>query len=825
MDDIDQAVAGLAAYQHGKPARPLNAIREIVRDTAAAPKLRRHLEAGLIKLLDSDASHESKLFACQQLWVLGSDAATPVLGRMLLDPKTAHMACYAIGQNPSPKAGAALRSALGKAKGEPLVQIVIQLGQRRDQASVAALSKLLASGDATVAETAAAALGRIGGEQAAKALADAREDPDLRLAASRASLQCAERLAEQDRTEQALAIYEELHDAKQPRLIRRGALVGLMRVGGQRMVPLVISVLRGEDAMMKATAVAGIRTMRGEGIVERFATELSRLEPGVQVLLVGALAGRGGAAVREAIESAAGSAEAEVRTAAVKALGQVGDASSVPVLAKAAAGAREEGASAPLLSLRRLRGQGVDAAIVAAMKGAKPRVRATLIEVLQDREASAAAVPALLEQTAHGDAAVRGAAFRALGRLAGPQQVPALTRRLAAVRMPAVRKETERAVVLACRRIEDESSRADAVLEALDGAEDATIRCSLLRVLGGIANARAFDALKAAMDDASPEVRDTAVRELSAWPDRRALAPLMEIVKGAGEHVHRVIALRGYVRLLGEAGGIPTPQTLAALQSALQQARGPQEQKLILGALARVGHPRALALIEPLLGEQGVRAEAELALLRVAQTAAGAAPEATQSALSKLLETSKDAGRRQQAQRLLDALGKLGDYVVAWQVSGPYTQEGKQGLDLFHVAFPPEQAKADAGWRLLQLGPADRPWMLDLAGALGEGEHRAAYVRSWLYADQRQPARLEFGTDDGNKVWLNGKLVHAKNVGGAAKPGGYQANVLLRPGWNALMLKVTQLTGPWEFCLAVRSREGKALGGVRADCLRQPDGN
>ena len=819
--DIDKAVAAVASYDTSQPRRPLLAIEEIVRQTRGQTELRRHLERKLVELLKSGASGECKLFVCQQLWVVGSDAGLPTLEQMLLDEKTAHMACYALGLSPSPKAGAALRAALGRGTGKARLQIIIQLGQRRDVASVAALSKLLGGSDAAAAQAAAVALGQIGGETAAKALASARATAKLRAVATQAYLQCAERLAAEGETKKAIAIYDELHDEREPRLIRRGALLGLMRVGGERVVPLVISVLRGEDRMMKAAAVAGIRTLEGEGVGRRFAAELPKLPPAVQVLLVGALAGRGDASARSAITAAAASPSAEVRTAALEALGTIGDAASASVLAKAVAAGKSEGErQAALVALRALRGDRVDAAIVESLKAARPEARPALIQALHDRNA-VSAVPALLEQAK--EEAVRRAAFRALGRLAGPKDVPALVGLLVALDGDTGRKDGEKAVVLVSRKIADEAARADAALAALRTAKGEAARCSLLRVLRGIASANALEAVKAALGDADAGVTDTAVRALADWPDPRATGALLAIVKSTKSDVHRVVALRGYVRLLAEAGGIPTQQTLKAYGALMQQARGPQDRKLILGALARVGHPAALKLVEPLLADAAVKAEAELAALSIARTIAGADPEAARAAMAKLLATSKNADLRTQAQKIIGQTGKLGGYVAAWQVAGPYVEEGKQHLQLFGVAFPPEKAEArDVSWRLLPLPAAGRPWMLDLLGPLGGGEQRVAYVRTWIHSETPKPARLEFGTDDGNKVWLNGKLVHAKNVGGAAVPGGYKANVVLRQGWNALLLKITQCSGPWQFCLTICKRDGGRLEGIRVDCFGPP---
>ncbi|MBE3069177.1 MAG: hypothetical protein IMZ66_02970, partial [Planctomycetes bacterium] len=95
------------------------------------------------------------------------------------------------------------------------------------------------------------------------------------------------------------------------------------------------------------------------------------------------------------------------------------------------------------------------------------------------------------------------------------------------------------------------------------------------------------------------------------------------------------------------------------------------------------------------------------------------------------------------------------------------------------------------------------------------GDSRAVYVRTWVHSDKEQPARLEFGIDDGSRVWFNGKVVHADGAGGAAVPGEHKVPVTLRKGWNALLLKVTQDTGPWEFCLRIGSADGGKLEGLK----------
>jgi len=825
---IDRAAAAIADYTSGKSRRPLFEVEELIRKTRGQAELRQHIERQLVKLLKSDATDEAKLFVCQQLWVIGSDAGVPTLRKMLVDPNTAHMACYALGLNPSPKVGQALRDAMGSARGKALLTIINLLGDRRDRASVAPLSKLAASGDVGVADAAIAALGKISGEKAAKVLAEARKKgkKEIRTAATAAYLHCAAGLAAQGKTQQALAIYRELLAKGEPRLIRRGALIGLMNVGGPEVVPLVLATLRGKDRMMKATAIGHVRTLKGKRVGERFAAELPKLPAHAQVLLIGALIDRRDLAVRPAITAAAKSASPEVRTAAIKALAKIGDASCVGLLARAAAeGTSDEEKRAALVSLRLLRAKGVDAAIIKSMKTSRVGARPQLIQILRDRGA-VSAVPQLLEQAAGQDENVRKAAFRALGRLAERQDLAALIKLLVGLEGDGARKEAERAVVSASRKIADEADGADAALAALRAAKRVPARCSLLRVLRGIGNAKALEALRAALKETNPEVQDAAVRALAGWPDARAADALLSIFRTTRNNTHRLVALRGCVRLLGLAGARPRlPKLRQAWQELMENARRPEEKKLVLAGLSNVTHPAALKMVEPWIGDQAVRAEAELAALSIARAIMGSHPEEARTAMNKLLAASRNAGLRTQAQAIVRQIERFEDYITGWQVSGPYQEEGKQYTQLFDIAFPPEKPEArDVQWRVLPAGTnRARPWVLDLQKALG-GEQRVAYVRTWVHCEKAQQVRLELGTDDGNKVWLNGRLVHARNVGGAAVPGQSKVGLPLRQGWNALLLKITQATGPWEFCARLRRRDGASLEGIRIDCVHE-EGN
>jgi hypothetical protein len=77
-----------------------------------------------------------------------------------------------------------------------------------------------------------------------------------------------------------------------------------------------------------------------------------------------------------------------------------------------------------------------------------------------------------------------------------------------------------------------------------------------------------------------------------------------------------------------------------------------------------------------------------------------------------------------------------------------------------------------------------------------------------------QEAMLEMGSDDGLKVWLNGKLIHAKNVVRPFNGKEDQVKINLKKGVNTLLLKITQGSGEWATGARLRSATGGELDDI-----------
>jgi len=650
--DIDKKLAAMAEYKQGDNREPLIAVEELIRRSQSDAEQRKYVEAQLAKLLESDISVDCKQFICRQLWFIGTDESVPAIAKLLTDEQTVDMACYAIGQNSSAAAGKALRDALEKSGPTVRIRIINLLGDRRDAESTAILSKLSLGGERDLAEAAVAALGKIGGADARQALAQARAKGDerLRLAATDAYLRCAEDLAAEGKAGEAVAIYRELAGRDEAPFTRSAAVKGLADVGGRDVVALVAAALKDENQMVRTAARGCIRTMKGDGVTELFAAQLAGSSPGDQALLIAALADRGDAAALHAITTAAGSADAQVAKAALGAVGRLGDASSVGFLIQAADSEEKDVA---LNSLAILRGADVDDAIVKSMQKAVPALRAQLIDVLFERNA-VAAVPALLLEAAGGDSKVRRVAFRALGRLAGEKDLPALVSLLAQIKGAGGRTDAERAVVAVARKTAEPGSQADAILAAMNGEQQVETRCSLLRVLGGLANQRALDAVCDALKDRDEQVRDAAVRTLSDWPNVQAAETLLEIYRETQDQAHRLLSLRGLVRVLSiSAEEYPPDKAVEIYRQVVKLLGNPAEKKLVLSGLSNIAHPGALEMACTSLDDEAVKAEAAPAVVKIARAIVGSCRVEARAAAEKVLSATTNQVVRQQADDII----------------------------------------------------------------------------------------------------------------------------------------------------------------------------
>jgi len=154
-----------------------------------------------------------------------------------------------------------------------------------------------------------------------------------------------------------------------------------------------------------------------------------------------------------------------------------------------------------------------------------------------------------------------------------------------------------------------------------------------------------------------------------------------------------------------------------------------------------------------------------------------------------------------------------------WLIVGPCP--AKDGRDLDRIYGPEHEghqltatfkgAKKPLKWKLAKT----RESTIDLFNELGKPTHCVGYGLSYIECPAKTKALLGIGSDDGVKVWLNGKQVHRNPTPRSCAVDQDRVTVTLEAGVNEIFIKVAQGTGEWAFAVTIRDPDGKPLPGLK----------
>ena len=576
-------------------------------------------ESKLIAVLKSaDASQKDKMDACRQLAIIGGKDSIAPLAALLGDEKLSHMARYALEPNPDPAVNEALRYALGKVKGGPLVGVIGSIGVRRDAAAVPALAQHLNDSDPVVARAAARALGSIGNAQAAQALQKAlpNASAENRLDFCEGLFRCAERFATDKQNSEAITIYDQLRKLDSPHQVRGGALTGAILARGPEGVTLLKENLASSDYILFSAAVQAAQKMPGADVTKALVDGMKTLPQDNQIVVTRTLASRGDKGALPALSAAADSGPKPVRIAAIEAVTAMGDTSAGPRLIKLMDDPDAEIAEAAQEGLAALPGKEADAAVMAMLNSGNADKQLTAISLIGRRRMTSS-TPALLKLAREGDPKVRPAAIKLAGDLAGPEQVPALLDLLRQTDKPEDLVAIERGLTTACAKAENPQPLIAQIINRLDQVKPPQ-KPTLLRVLSAVGGPEALKAVLAAVNSNDEQVHTAAVRALGAWKTADAAPHLLTFAREAKDPAERTLFLRGYLNIAAR-NDLPTQERLAMAKQAASMIQRDEEKRLLLGTLGSIDSPEAITAILPYLDNAGTREEAAAAIVNVAE--------------------------------------------------------------------------------------------------------------------------------------------------------------------------------------------------------------
>jgi hypothetical protein len=143
-------------------------------------------------------------------------------------------------------------------------------------------------------------------------------------------------------------------------------------------------------------------------------------------------------------------------------------------------------------------------------------------------------------------------------------------------------------------------------------------------------------------------------------------------------------------------------------------------------------------------------------------------------------------------------------FIKDWNIIGPFHAPDMSWLQ---KSYPPEktlelsQKHIGKEGKTIQweITAANESGFVPLQSLISPNERAAAYALTFIDSPDTREAILLIGSDDGVRVWLNGKLIHSNPAYRGAYPDQDRVHVRLQKGKNTLLMKILQGGGGWGF--------------------------
>ncbi|MCY3024477.1 MAG: hypothetical protein NTW87_36340, partial [Planctomycetota bacterium] len=124
------------------------------------------------------------------------------------------------------------------------------------------------------------------------------------------------------------------------------------------------------------------------------------------------------------------------------------------------------------------------------------------------------------------------------------------------------------------------------------------------------------------------------------------------------------------------------------------------------------------------------------------------------------------------------------------------------------------KAAGKVGWKEAALSDTALDFV-NVWPAARDREQDAGYVALWVKSPKAMDVMLGCGSDDGIKIWVNGKPVHDNGASRGSALDQDKPKAALQDGWNAILIKVTNGGGGWALNFRVAAPDGMPIPGLQ----------
>ena len=813
--DASDVYQALGQYQVSPNRTAVAQIEELIRKTSSADYPA--IETKLLSVLnDASTTEDAKRAICRMLVTVGSKNCVQPVAKLLLDAQLSHPARIVLESVQDPSAGAALRASLNKAQDKILLGIIASLGIRHEAESVIPLTSFAQSENLAIATAAIISLGEIGTSEAVAVLNKISRTDINGHVLDKSFITAANRLILAGQREQAAGIFDKLIDTTVNPRIKISAYLGLTEVlPAAKAVSLLLS--QAENVSTRSIAQAVFSGAKNLAVKNAVAAKLPEMKSEEQLFWLGLIAGRPEVDARlPIVETLAKTDNDPVRIELLNCLSVHGSPMDIPQIIRFAKSTTPSVADAARKTLESMSKPGVDAFIVQQLEIADATDRGLLLTAVANRRIESA-FP-LLERFAVGNNPPQAKdAIKAIGILGKPDQITALANIISKSQDITIQNAAAAAIKSICNRMTDKGSASEHILSVLTKTDSITAKTSLLPLLNITAGEAALTMVRQALGEEDPRIKEAAVRTLIDWPEITAAPMLIEIAKTTQNPTQAILALRDGALRLAESEDAPLAERLNVFEAVIKTAKRLEEKKLALAGIGQLPTPNSFKLLNTYLQEPALKNDAAQAIITLSSQLNIAYPKQVMEALEQLKSnaTGDLLSKVEQAIKAARNSNQFANgFIISWLLAGPYQQEGLSGTDLFNVAFPAEKNDASVSWRVVTANTSkERLGIVDI-DRIFSGNNRVAYLKTQIISELEQDATFEFGSDDGIKVWLNNKVVHANNTTRGCSPGQDKARGILKKGPNTLLIKITQDGGEWSAVCRLSDSKGKPLATV-----------
>ncbi|TKC06387.1 DUF1080 domain-containing protein [Pedobacter frigoris] len=581
--------------------------------------LRKMAADAYCKVLPKLSDKQNKSFIISQFELVGDDASVACISTFLKDVDLADPAARSLVKINTPASKAALIAALSGGTPESALRSVVEaLGHTGSKEAAVAIKQLISGvSTAELSKVALFSLAHLADPSAEPILAKAAEAAGYKYEqtnAVAAYLLFAQKSLATDKTLTAKIAKQLLDNAKDDTQvdIRIAALKLLAESGnGQQ---YLLAAMDDSNFEYKAAALGFAQPGITAENSELWVKKIAKADAATQVAILHTLGESKPQAALPAIIKLLKHKDPAVRHAAIAAAAKIGQEAALPDFLKATGKADAADLTAYSEAILRMKGEGITSKIAAYIPKAKPDVQVALINVLAARAATAqsATIFSLLNNK---NAEVRAAAFTALGKTAGSDNLSQLYTLMNETTDPAELIKVQDAVIAALNSGQKTDQQVDAVLTQMAAApEDKKIL--FYKILGSLGGAKSLAAVSAAFNSQNEASKKAALDALSAWADAGSAEELIKIARQTTDAAYLEQALQGYLRLIS-ASSATAEQKLLLLRNAMDVAKTTAQKQQILKLTEQAKNFNAIVFAGKYLDEPALQQAAANAVMNI----------------------------------------------------------------------------------------------------------------------------------------------------------------------------------------------------------------